>query len=393
MIEMYSSHKIEANYRSSVTDELHHAPTVIIKAEPAIIRLEEINESTFACITQCQALSATRANIKHRLSLRFAVELLASRVGQLSQFIADQGLSLPLAPLEDDLALTNTLESVGLGNLNVIIKSPKQNATDLPMSQELQNFTAEPVLPEGEYGDSTLTGADLQTFPVPGFNGHEQLQPDISPPSFHYSSDELYLPTFSEEVAGLDCTLQEDMGEPPENDLSPDQLWGLISDTDLQYDRSGLSHPSMPSLFMNQIPGHTPGRTEEHGDTGNGEVDGIEELVNQLSDRMGSLQVGSDGRVRFYGPTSHFNLLKMPAPDNLTVHRTVRKDGQNVLTRLGIDKEVSPEFEEHLINLFFAWHNPLFYVVDREIYYQERQKSRVDREESMYYSEALTNAM
>lgn len=272
----------------------------------------------------------------------------------------------------------------------MVIKSPEQNVCDLPLSQELHNSTVEPGLPEIGYVELTLPGADQQPFLVPGLNEQERIQPEITHPSLQYGSNELYLP---EEIEGLDYTLQQDTSDPWEHDLSPDTLWDLISDTDLQYDGSDLSHPSMLSIFMNGMAGHTSPRTNENFSANNKDVEEIEELVNQLSDRMGSLQVGSDGRVRFYGPTSHFNLLKMPAPDNLTVHRTVQKDGKNVLARLGIDKEVPLEFEEHLINLFFAWHNPLFYVVDREIYYQERNKWRVDKEESIYYSEALTNAM
>jgi hypothetical protein len=76
--------------------------------------------------------------------------------------------------------------------------------------------------------------------------------------------------------------------------------------------------------------------------------DQMEEIVHHLSDRMGSLQIGSDSQVRFYGPTSHFNLLRMPTPDNLTVHRTIRKYRQDYLNCLGIGKDIPEELEKHL---------------------------------------------
>ncbi|KAF5859753.1 hypothetical protein ETB97_002475 [Aspergillus alliaceus] len=103
------------------------------------------------------------------------------------------------------------------------------------------------------------------------------------------------------------------------------------------------------------------------GDNTISNSEGVEELVTQLSDRMGSLQIGSDGHIRYYGPTSHFNLLRMPTPDNLTIHRTIRQDGPDILDRLGVGKDIPAGFEEHLINLYFTWHNPLSQVVDREM--------------------------
>jgi hypothetical protein len=121
--------------------------------------------------------------------------------------------------------------------------------------------------------------------------------------------------------------------------------------------------------------------------------DEMEDIVHRLSNRLGSLQIGSDGNVRYYGPTSHFNLLRMPTPDNLTVHRTIRKDGQDILDRMSLGKDVPRELEEHLINLYFTWQNPSFDVVDRGMYQMAKQQWQDHMEETAYYSEALTNAM
>ncbi|KAJ5654521.1 fungal-specific transcription factor domain-containing protein [Penicillium lividum] len=120
-----------------------------------------------------------------------------------------------------------------------------------------------------------------------------------------------------------------------------------------------------------------------------GENDGTENLINRLSDRMGSLQIGSDGQFRYYGPTSHFNLLRMPTPDNLTIHRTIRKDGQDHLNR----KEVPKSMEEHLLNQYFTWHSPSVDVVDRNMYETAKQQWQKHMEETSFYSEALTNAI
>lgn len=130
-----------------------------------------------------------------------------------------------------------------------------------------------------------------------------------------------------------------------------------------------------------------------HLDTGTREDDNTEALFDQLSNRIGSLQIEPGGHVRYWGPTSNFNLVDMPAPDNLTVHRTVRNDGQEYLDRLGIGKEVPHALEEHLTNLYFAWQDPTAHAVNRPVFEAARASWRDDNEDTPYYSEALQNSM
>lgn len=123
------------------------------------------------------------------------------------------------------------------------------------------------------------------------------------------------------------------------------------------------------------------------------DVESMEILLDKLSDRIGSLQIGPGGDVRYYGPTSNFNLVEMPAPDKLTVHRTVRNNGQEYLDRLGLSKRAPAELQEHLESLFFAWHDPVLHVVDRAMFEQARVAWRDRGEDTPYYSEALQNAV
>ncbi|OKL61010.1 hypothetical protein UA08_03585 [Talaromyces atroroseus] len=327
-----------------------HVTTACIPCRESKVKCNGATPSCSYCLNKGRACHYQVGGDKRKLSLRFAIELLTGRVDQLSQYILDNGLPIPAATQENELALRNTLESVGLGHLKL--------TPDIPLSQNLN-------------AETTSDYADLQSFHLPEL--------DTVSPSLPGGS-EFYLPIFSDDSAGV---ANGQFPEGLQNDLFLDQLWNFVSDDMIQ---PTSSNPTIP-------PTSCPEPQQEQGGTMNGEVEEIEELVNQLSERMGSLQVGSDGRVRFYGPTSHFNLMEMPAPDNLTIHRTVRKDGLNLLGRLGIDKEVPQELEDHLINLYFTWHNPSFYVVDRGMYIEARKKWRVDMEDTPYYSEALTNAM
>ncbi|KAI1429897.1 fungal-specific transcription factor domain-containing protein [Xylaria sp. FL1777] len=115
-------------------------------------------------------------------------------------------------------------------------------------------------------------------------------------------------------------------------------------------------------------------------------------LLGLLSDRMGSLQIESPGQVRFYGPTSNFNLIDMPAPDNFTVHRTIRSHGQDYIDRLGIGAAVPSEIEEHLENLYFSWQDPALHVVNRSVYEEAKDRWK-DEEDTPFFSLALLNAI
>jgi hypothetical protein len=63
------------------------------------------------------------------------------------------------------------------------------------------------------------------------------------------------------------------------------------------------------------------------------------------------------------------------------------------LHRLGINKEVPTEIEDHLMNLYFTWQDPSFHAVDRQMFEDAKLLWCDKGEETSYYSEALRNAM
>jgi hypothetical protein len=123
-------------------------------------------------------------------------------------------------------------------------------------------------------------------------------------------------------------------------------------------------------------------------------TESVDELVDQLSDRVGTLHIKPGGHIRFYGSTSNFNLLETPASDvNMNVHRTIRNDGTELLDRLRLNKNVPTELEDHLISLYFTWQDPSFHAVDRRMFEEAKIIWRDKGEDTSYYSEALRNAM
>lgn len=120
--------------------------------------------------------------------------------------------------------------------------------------------------------------------------------------------------------------------------------------------------------------------------------DSTEELVDKLSERVGSLQIGPEGHVRYYGPTSNFNLAEMPTMDASSAHLSARNEAADCFRKLGLDKPVPKDLQDHLINLYFTWHDPALHAVDKTIF-ESARITWSQNKNATFYSEALSNAM
>jgi Fungal Zn(2)-Cys(6) binuclear cluster domain len=137
---------------------------------------------------------------------------------------------------------------------------------------------------------------------------------------------------------------------------------------------------SSPSSF--QQPYSTPPPLQE------------EALIDQLTGRMGSMQIAEDGQKRFYGATSNLHILHN-GPMSLTRSRfsSLQREGEILLKNRGLDPFVDREFEDHLIKLYFCWEDPSIHVMDEELFFRERDRCKGTYETSYLYSEVLVNAM
>lgn len=296
---------------------------------------------------------------------------------------------------ENEIALKNALETLGLGHVQLALE--KIETKDRHLAHPSLSGTTQVLLEDTEGADLEIDLSELNSnmdiLGQPLMNdSHEEIYQPRSQKALALPgiTEDSLPPLFEDEIVDLGGFSHMGQESNPK-DSSPQALPDIAQLIESNHQQpSGLpgSEPSERHLNMRD----TAPSSDELKQTSNGGED-MEDIVHRLSDRMGSLQIGSDGQVRYYGPTSHFNLLRMPTPDKLTIHRNVRKDGQDYLCRMGIGKSVPPELEDHLINLFFTWHNPSFDVVDRKMYEAAKQRWQVDMEDTPYYSEALNNAM
>ena len=328
-----------------------------------------------------------------RLPLRVAIELLSSRVEQLCLFIRESGLEAPPMPQEKDTALAKVLDLLGLtevhsaaGNNHTKRKSPNPNS---PSARD--DLPSEPFSAASIANDLNSTWAQTSKSPDNTSQNSQSSFAVLSDPhavstlpmildtgDLDISIAEQYQPVddhSDNSLANWDWTL--DFGTcmtPPSPDIQDIGIEPLRSPGE-QFERQ--PEPFEPAAVQTPPSLDNDARSTEE----------IEDLIDELSDRMGTLRFGPGGRARFYGPTSTFNLADAPVSINAQNQRTVDYPDD-----AEYDSQVPISLKEHLLNLYFTWQDPSFHVVDREMF--EKGKTAWDgREVTPFYSEALCYAM
>ncbi|ETS78545.1 hypothetical protein PFICI_10607 [Pestalotiopsis fici W106-1] len=295
---------------------------------------------------------------RRKLSARVAIEVLFSRTEQLSQFISENSLEPP--PIDDEQAATlkRVLSTL---RLNIDIPQSCQSGRDestSPRTSHVRNdsTTQDPLLECLDDGiiDEINRAKDPVDVAFPGL------------PSQNWTWNDLRGDIFDTQAAPEDPNLQP-------------------------YNHSVSGSIPSPHTGASPLAIKTP--QPETSSTADSATDVVDALVEQLSDRMGSLQIGPGGNVRYFGPTSDFHLVQMPPSDNLTIHRSVRNDGQEYLERLGLHKDVDDSLRKHLTDLYFTWQNPTMCVVDRKMYEEAMVQWQEQKQDTPYFSEALENAI
>ncbi|OHE99785.1 hypothetical protein CORC01_04921 [Colletotrichum orchidophilum] len=343
-----------------------HVTTACISCRESKIKCDGATPSCSNCTTKRRDCRYQAGEDKRKLSLRVAVDLLSNRVDQLCQYITQNGLQLPPMPSEEAKSLTRILHTLGVSTVQVALEHEKTPSLDPTLSLELQ-----PLAPR----------APSENIPLPP----DQLPLDFSlpfdPSSFNLGKDAIdrQAPPVQDRLLSLTARSIADW------DWSPSD--GAIT---TGVDLASVRAPSHP-LLRTYSEGVALSDNEDD-DAGSSTTE--EDLVNQLSDRLGSLHIGLNGRISYFGPTSNLSLMELPAGvDDLAVDRTVRNDGQKHLENMGYGKQVPEGLEDHLINLYFTWQDPFQHVVDRALYEEAKHSWYECEDDTPYYSEALRNAM
>lgn len=329
----------------------------------------------------------------HRLPLRIAIDLLIARVDQLSEFICQNGLQPPSSPKEKDAALNEILNALGptksIPGLDQMPPCephtspilPKNHNLDFEKSQSsmgpplVPTALALPKFPTAPSPDQALLPAASQTSPLPAPSAQGKSSPSADTPESILSSWDMDL-AYGGPAMSAPADLQQLIDSTSERDA-------------LGLDLDGMSQPVNTAATAATPTTSDDGSTifDDSNTTAN-----IEGLIDELSDRVGTLRIGRGGKTHFFGPTSTFNLRDIPHSYTFDSHRRMQGYDNNNPGRIEADKEVPAALEAHLINLYFSWQDPSFHVVDRKLYEDAKEKWFA-MEETSLYSEALRNAM
>ncbi|BCS20232.1 uncharacterized protein APUU_20664S [Aspergillus puulaauensis] len=329
---------------------------------------------------------------KRKLPLRVAIELLSSRVDQLCCFIRENGMQPPPMSQEKDTALGRVLEMLGLTEINSNLTRQLACKSEQSMNEMKDvhpNVANLLPIPTAQTLERAEPKQHFENSPDAQYTGARQPQNNVTA-----------LPSAIEDGTAS-VPLYQDLPDIQSNNDPSSWNWQLGADTFLPnspYMHSFLT-PSSPSGPLRSTLGEIPEPLEPIvADDDRTLVDessspeDVEGLIDELSDRVGTLQIKPGGQTQFYGPTSTFNLADMLATANSGTHLTAQNDALECLRRLGSHKTVPAPLEEHLTNLYFGWQDPSFHVVDRKTY--EDSKARwYALGDTPYYSESLRNAM
>ncbi|KAH0354807.1 hypothetical protein KCU83_g2296, partial [Aureobasidium melanogenum] len=336
------------------------------------------------------------------VQLRTAVHILVRRVQQLSKVIIEADREIPPLDAEDEDFLERVLGTLGLSD------APPYESSAAKNSKPLQRFpsnqtTSTPEAPQQTQvapsapveNDSALVNVVSTDTPVsgqyyqPDFNNVTGMMPgmhaqvttqspgtNIIPGADHISPDWPF-PT-------LDNMLNFDLFDP--SDLSLQFLTEPSAD---------MPHPttiqqeSTPVRQIEQTAHQQEDSTSNSGDEEN------TELVNQLSARLGSLRLAPDGKLRYFGTASNLHLIdnQSKSGENFMLHTPSRVNVQRLLEVADLSQTVDIQLEDHLLRLFFTWHNPSSYIVDEEVFYMARQSWFNTGVQNSYYNDVLKDAM
>ncbi|KAF2146171.1 uncharacterized protein K452DRAFT_242783, partial [Aplosporella prunicola CBS 121167] len=323
---------------------------------------------------------------RNRLSLRKAVEAYSQRVKQLESFIRAHDLVLPPTDPEHE-ALLNQLSTLYAPN-----ESPNTNS-----SQETS--------PENAFNKHPRLVPDLVNTPAADPSDSPQalrLDPlDISSPSLQAI---LQAPADDVEAPSMNIPMQPNHSTtalPFNHCFDVDWVWdhSMMAHMDSDIGIGGLGTwtpnsdgqlPQENALCSSSDP--SPPTLPDDDDSTDDE-DHLA-VTNQLSARLGSLLTTDNGEKHFYGATSNFNLARGGIVSALYAKRNEKeRQAQARLEAVGLDQSISSKLEDHLLHLFFTWHNPSLYIVDQNTFNKARKQFEQGDVKTSFYSPFLLNTM
>ncbi|OQU97220.1 Fungal specific transcription factor domain-containing protein isoform 2 [Cladophialophora immunda] len=318
-----------------------HTTTACQICRDSKIKCDGARPACLTCTKKGRRCQYSTKDDKRKVSLRTAVDVLFARVERLTELAVQNNLPLPPLTLADESVLEQICASLEL---------PLRSVLPFPQAQ-----------------------TDLA--PLPGSNdGTENAQFAGGAP---IAQDVAFnaLPVEGQSDPSMASTCRA-------GQISPRRIPG----TGVR--RTG--HGNSSTIF--RASPWNVNSNDQLGSDSTSEDELETDIVPRLAARFGSLRVGADGRVRYYGSAAnHHFLANSTRREEMVDAQEMRREALIALENAELDLEVPEALEAHLLDLFFKWHNPGHLTVDRAMF--EAARTEGIHGQSTYCSQALIAAM
>lgn len=310
-----------------------------------------------------------------RLPLRKALDIFIKRAHQLERHIAKHGWTCPPVPDEDCEIYRSLMQPTSLPQGRTVPFPSEQIPRLLEEFQALGQSPTPAFTPyDGNFEGVEATGIDhldRGEGEAPAAELQESTNGSLSTTELAYLSD----------VPDL-------RGSTDLQNLSLDWMDLMFGPAEFA---SAYQNYHLDSSLQN-VGGH---ENDVQGTSGSLSICNEEEedLIAQLSNRMGHLHLKEDGESRVYGATSNFNLAKRRPPVDLIMRRSVMSQPLPAEHAALSDGDIDPSLELCMERLYFAWQGSTFHLIDRTMYEQCKALWRGDKTPSAFYSPLLTTVM
>ncbi|KAH7052015.1 hypothetical protein B0J12DRAFT_698707 [Macrophomina phaseolina] len=307
---------------------------------------------------------------RRKLSLRKAVEAFSQRVRQLEAFVRAHNIAVPPVDPEHEAILSQ------LSSIYAPEPEPASFSTVQSKSPE-NSLNKQPRTLPNAPPNLSIPAADTT---------HSHHMSSLAPlsiaslPQYVLHANENGL-----QEASANIILQADVSDttlPFNHCLDGDWVWNHSAmshiDNDMDMDGFGLWAPRVDGLLSHADAvgsSSDPSASTLLNEEESTDDEDQSAVTNQLSARLGSLLMTDSGEWHFYGATSNLNLARGKLASALYAKPNEKRRRAHVrLEAAGIDQAISSELEDHLLQLFFTWHNPSLYTVDRDIFSKARKE-------------------
>ncbi|KAL2855687.1 fungal-specific transcription factor domain-containing protein [Aspergillus pseudodeflectus] len=341
-----------------------HVTTACNPCREGKVKCDGITPACTICRAKGKKCTYRSTDDKRKIPLRITIGVLAQRINQLSRCIQEQGLEVPSMSERDFKTMKDVFETVEL-------KFEDINGT--------RRATSRPAIDASYAGLEAALASQSHELPETEVIGLQTPQPTIREQMLNVG--EMLEPV----SLGLNAAQPISQGTGTSASTAP--VGNNISSPNVASALLELADPS----WRHPPPVEPPHEAAPLVGTSDEEEE--DEVTNQLSCRLGKLQVTHGGQLRYYGSTSNFTLLDVLVEVAPTSPVSITRGTQETLENAGLALDVDEPFEKHLLQLYFTWHDPCMHAVSEDVFWRSRAQKMYEGLDTPYYSRALSDAM